>query len=392
MAARDYYEVLGVDKNATEDDIKKAYRRLARKYHPDLNKDDPSAGEKFKEINEAYQTLSDADKRSQYDQVGHDAYEQAQKGGAGAGGFGGFDGQGFGGFGGFGGQGFDMGDIFDMFTGGSGRRQRNGPERGDDLRYDMEITLREAAKGVKKTFTVRKEGTCAKCHGSGAEPGTDVETCQHCHGTGQERIVRNTPFGQMVNATTCRYCGGTGKIIKQKCSTCHGTGVQTVSKKLEVNIPAGAATGVRMRIAGEGNPGKRGGPAGDLYVYIYVADDPDFERDGDDLYCRADISFPTAALGNSIQVATLDSAVELKIPAGTQSGTKFRIRGAGMPRLRGGGKGDLYVIVNVVVPKNLKGEQKEALLKYADISGEDITTYKGKGSSFIDKLIDKIKL
>lgn len=381
MAARDYYEVLGVDKNATEDDIKKAYRRLARKYHPDLNKDDPSAGEKFKEINEAYQTLSDADKRSQYDQVGHDAYEQAQKGGAGAGGFGGF-----------GGQGFDMGDIFDMFTGGSGRRQRNGPERGDDLRYDMEITLREAAKGVKKTFTVRKEETCAKCHGSGAEPGTDVETCQHCHGTGQERIVRNTPFGQMVNATTCRYCGGTGKIIKQKCSTCHGTGVQTVSKKLEVNIPAGAATGVRMRIAGEGNPGKRGGPAGDLYVYIYVADDPDFDRDGDDLYCRADISFPTAALGNSIQVATLDSAVELKIPAGTQSGTKFRIRGAGMPRLRGGGKGDLYVIVNVVVPKNLKGEQKEALLKYADISGEDITTYKGKGSSFIDKLIDKIKL
>ena len=351
MAARDYYEVLGVDKNATEDDIKKAYRRLARKYHPDLNKDDPSAGEKFKEINEAYQTLSDADKRSQYDQVGHDAYEQAQKGGAGAGGFGGFGGQGFGGFGGFGGQGFDMGDIFDMFTGGSGRRQRNGPERGDDLRYDMEITLREAAKGVKKTFTVRKEETCAKCHGSGAEPGTDVETCQHCHGTGQERIVRNTPFGQMVNATTCRYCGGTGKIIKQKCSTCHGTGVQTVSKKLEVNIPAGAATGVRMRIAGEGNPGKRGGPAGDLYVYIYVADDPDFDRDGDDLYCRADISFPTAALGNSIQVATLDSAVELKIPAGTQSGTKFRIRGAGMPRLRGGGKGDLYVIVNVVEEK-----------------------------------------
>ena len=392
MAARDYYEVLGVDKNATEDDIKKAYRRLARKYHPDLNKDDPSAGEKFKEINEAYQTLSDADKRSQYDQVGHDAYEQAQKGGAGAGGFGGFGGQGFGGFGGFGGQGFDMGDIFDMFTGGSGRRQRNGPERGDDLRYDMEITLREAAKGVKKTFTVRKEETCAKCHGSGAEPGTDVETCQHCHGTGQERIVRNTPFGQMVNATTCRYCGGTGKIIKQKCSTCHGTGVQTVSKKLEVNIPAGAATGVRMRIAGEGNPGKRGGPAGDLYVYIYMADDPDFERDGDDLYCRADISFPTAALGNSIQVATLDSAVELKIPAGTQSGTKFRIRGAGMPRLRGGGKGDLYVIVNVVVPKNLKGEQKEALLKYADISGEDTPTSTGIGASFSDNRTHKIKL
>ena len=391
MAARDYYEVLGVDRNATEDDIKKAYRKLARKYHPDLNKDDPTAADKFKEVNEAYQTLSDANKRSQYDQVGHDAYEAAQKGGAGAGGFGGFGQGGFGGFGGFGGQGFDMGDIFDMFTGGAGRRQRNGPERGDDLRYDMEITLREAVSGVKKTFTIRKEETCSKCHGTGAEPGTSVDTCPHCHGTGQERIVRNSPFGQMVNVNTCRYCGGTGKIIKQKCSTCHGSGLQEVEKKLEINIPAGADTGVRMRIAGEGNPGRRGGPAGDLYVYIYVKEDPNFTRDGDDLYCKADISFPTAALGNTIKVLTLESEVELKIPAGTQSGTRFRIKGAGMPRLRASGKGDLYVVVNVVVPRNLKGEQKEALLKYADISGEDITTYKGKSSSFIDKIIDKLK-
>ncbi len=392
MAARDYYEVLGVDRNATEDDIKKAYRKMARKYHPDLHKDDPTAADKFKEVNEAYQTLSDADKRAQYDQIGHDAYEQAQKGGTGAGGFGGFGQGGFGGFGGFGGQGgFDMGDIFDMFTGGAGRRQRNGPERGDDLRYDMEITLREAASGVKKTFSVKKEETCSKCHGTGAEPGTDVETCPHCHGTGQERIVRNSPFGQMVNVTTCRYCGGTGKIIKQKCSTCHGTGLQMVEKKLEINIPAGADTGVRMRIAGEGNPGKRGGPAGDLYVYIYVKPDPNFERDGDDLYCKADISFPTAALGNTIKVLTLDNEVELKIPAGTQGGTRFRIKGAGMPKLRGSDKGDLYVVVNVVVPRNLKGEQKEALLKYADISGEDITTYRGKSSSFIDKIIDKLK-
>lgn len=392
MAARDYYEVLGVSKNATEDEIKKAYRTLARKYHPDLNKDDPNAAEKFKEVNEAYQTLSDASKRSQYDQVGHDAYEQAQRGGgsAGAGGFGGFGGTG--GFGGFGGQGgFDMGDIFDMFTGG-GRRQQNGPERGADLRYDMEITLREAASGVKKKFSIKKNETCSKCHGSGAEPGSDVETCPHCHGSGQERIVRNTPFGQMVNVTTCRYCGGRGKIIKQKCRTCRGTGIQQVEKTLEVNIPAGADTGVRMRIGGEGEPGTRGGGNGDLYVYIYVKDDPDFQREGDDLYCKADISFPTAALGNTIKVLTLDNEVELKIPAGTQSGTRFRIKGAGMPRLQRSGKGDLYVIVNVVVPRNLKGEQKEALLKYADCCGEDITTYKGKGSSFLDKLIDKIKL
>lgn len=392
MAARDYYEVLGVEKNASEDDIKKAYRKLARKYHPDLNKDDPTAADKFKEVNEAYQTLSDADKRSQYDQVGHDAYEQAQRGGGA--GYGGFGGQGgFGGFGGFGGQagGFDMGDIFDMFTGGGGRRQRNGPEQGADLRYDMEITLREAAEGVTKTFNIKKDETCKRCHGSGAEPGTDVETCPHCHGTGQERVVRNTPFGQMVNVATCRNCGGRGKIIKEKCHSCRGTGIGRVDKKLEIHIPKGADTGVRMRIAGEGEPGKRGGPAGDLYVYIYVKDDPDFEREGDDLYTRADISFPTAALGNTVKVATLDNEVELKIPAGTQGGTKFRIKEAGMPRLQRSGKGDLYVIVNVTVPKNLSGEQKEALLKFADASKEDITTYKGKGSSFLDKLIDKIK-
>ena len=381
MAARDYYEVLGVNKNATEDEIKKAYRTMARKYHPDLHPNDPEAAQKFKEVNEAYQTLSDAGKRSQYDQVGHDAYEQAQRGGAGAGGFGGF-----GGFGGAGG--FDMGDIFDMFTGGA--RRSNGPQKGADLRYDIEITLREAAKGAKKTFTIRKEETCSKCHGSGAEPGTPVETCPHCHGTGQERVVRNTPFGQMVNATTCRYCGGTGKIIKKKCSQCHGSGIQNVDKKIEIKIPAGIETGMRMRVAGEGNPGVRGGASGDLYVYIYVKADPDFERDGDDLYCRANISFPTAALGNTIKVLTMDNEVELKIPAGTQSGTRFRIKGEGMPRLRQGGKGDLYVVVNVVVPRNLKGEQKEALLRYAGISGEDITTYKGKGSGFLDRLIDKI--
>ena len=383
MAAKDYYETLGVGKNASEDEIKKAYRKLARKYHPDLNKDDPTAAEKFKEVNEAYQTLGDADKRSQYDQLGHDAYEQAQRGGGA--GPGGFDTSGF-----SGGFNFDMGDIFDMFTGGS-RRQQNGPVRGGDMRYDMEITLREAAKGVKKTFSVRKDETCSHCHGSGAEPGTSVETCPHCQGTGQERVVQRTPFGQMVNVVTCRHCGGRGKIIKEKCHTCHGTGLERKLKKLEINIPAGADSGVRMRIGGEGEPGLRGGPAGDLYVYIFVKQDPEFERNGDDLYRRADISFPTAALGNVIHVDTLDEKVELQIPAGTQPGTKFRIKEKGMPRLQRNGRGDLYVIVNVTVPKNLKGEQKEALLKYADISGEDIADYKGKGSSFLDKLVDKLK-
>ncbi len=391
MANRDYYEVLGVDKNAADEDIKKAYRKLARKYHPDLNKSNPKeAEEKFKEVNEAYHVLSDADKRAQYDQMGHDAFRQAsqQGGGPGAGGFGGFGGFDFGGFGGSQG-GFDMGDIFDMFTGGS-RRNSTGPEAGADLRYDMEITLREAAKGVRKKFTVTKNETCSRCQGSGAEPGSSVETCDTCHGSGQQRVVRNSPFGQMVNIVTCSTCGGTGKIIKNKCNRCHGAGTERKQKTIEVNIPAGADSGVRMRVSGEGEPGKRGGPKGDLYVYIYVKSDPDFERSGDDLYCKADISFPTAALGSTIHVKTLEKEVELKIPAGTQSETRFRIAGEGMPHLQGNHKGNLYVEVKVKVPKKLKEDQKEALLNYANLSGEDLTQYKGKGS-WLDKIIDKIK-
>ena len=388
-SSKDYYDVLGVNKNATEDDIKRAYRKLARKYHPDLNKDNPKAAEeKFKEVNEAYHVLSDADKRAQYDQLGHDAFTQAASGGAGAGGFGGFGQGGFGGFGGQGGfGGFDMGDIFDMFTGGS-RRRSNGPEQGADLRYDMEITLREAATGVKKKFTVTKNDTCDHCHGSGAESGSSVETCPDCHGTGQQRVVRNGPFGQMVNIITCQHCQGTGKIIKNKCNKCHGTGTVRKQKTIEVNVPAGADTGVRMRVSGEGEPGKRGGPKGDLYVYIYVKDDPDFERDGDDLYRTVDISFPTAALGSTIKVKTLDKEVELKVPAGTQSGTRFRIAGEGMPHLQSSHKGNLYVEVRVVVPKRLKEEQKEALLNYAHQMGENCEQYKGK-SSWLDKIIDK---
>lgn len=382
--SRDYYDILGVDRNATESDIKRAYRRLARKYHPDLNKDNPKeAEEKFKAVNEAYHVLSDADKRAQYDQLGHDAFRQASQGG-GAGGFqGGFNGQGFN-FGGF-----DMGDIFDMFTGGS-RRSSNGPEQGADLRYDMTITLKEAFTGVSKKFTVTKNEVCDHCHGDGAEPGSSVETCPACHGTGQQRIVRNGPFGQMVNIVTCQECGGTGKLIKNKCSKCHGTGTTRATKTLEVNIPAGADSGVRMRISGEGEPGKRGGPKGDLYVYIYVKEDPDFERSGDDLYKMVRISYPVAALGSTIKVKTIDKEVELKIPAGTQNGTRFRISGEGMPHLQSTRKGDLYVEVTVIVPKKLNEEQKNALLHYANEMGEDCSPYKGK-SSFLDKIIDKFK-
>ena len=387
--SKDYYDILGVSKSASEDDIKRAYRKLARKYHPDLNKDNPKeAEEKFKEVNEAYHVLSDADKRAQYDQMGPDAFQQAsQGGGAGYGGFGGF------GQGGFNGQGFDfggfdMGDIFDTFTGGS-RRQPNGPEQGADLRYDLRITLREAFTGVKKKFSIPKNETCDHCHGSGAEPGSQIDECPDCHGTGQQRIVRNGPFGQMVNIVTCQQCGGTGKIIKNKCKECHGSGTVRASKTIEVNIPAGADSGVRMRVAGEGEPGRRGGPKGDLYVYIYVEDDPDFEREGDDLYKTVNISYPVAALGSTIKVKTLDKEVELKVPAGTQTGTRFRISGEGMPHLQSSRKGNLYVEVKVTVPKKLNEDQKEALLNYAHVCGEDVKQFKGKGS-WLDKIIDKI--
>ena len=254
----------------------------------------------------------------------------------------------------------------------------------------MDITLREAAKGVKKKFSITKNDTCTRCHGNGAEPGSSVDTCPDCHGTGQQRIVRNGPFGQMVNIVSCRRCGGKGKIIKEPCHDCHGSGVVRRNKTIEINIPAGADSGVRMRVAGEGEPGTNGGPKGDLYVYIFVKNDPDFERDGDDLYCRKDISFVTAALGSIIKVNTLDGQVELKIPAGTQSETRFRIRGAGMPHLQSSRKGDLYVVVRVEVPKKLNKEEKEALVRFADISGENIKQYKGK-ESFLDKLIDKMK-
>lgn len=384
MAARDYYDILGVSKSAGDDDIKRAYRKLARKYHPDLNKDNPKAAEeKFKEVNEAYHVLSDADKRAQYDQLGPDAFKQASQGGEGFSGFGGF-----GGAGGFDFGGFDMGDIFDMFHGT--RSQRNGPQQGADLRYDVEISLREAATGVKKQISLTKNDTCEHCHGSGAEPGSAVDTCPDCNGTGQQRVVRNSAFGQMINVVTCQTCHGSGKLIKNKCSRCHGSGVVRRRKTMEVNIPAGVDSGVRMRIAGEGEPGRMGGPKGDLYVYIYVTEDNDFTRDGDDLYREATISFPTAALGSAIKIKTLFKEVELKIPAGTQSGTRFRISGEGMPHLQSSRKGDLYVAIKVAVPKKLKEKEKEALLQYAQSTGEDLGKYKGKGS-WLDKIIDKLK-
>lgn len=371
MSKRDYYEVLGVPKDASDAEIKKAFRQLAIKYHPDKNRDNPKeAEEKFKEVNEAYSVLSNKQKRAQYDQFGPDAFQNGNA--AGAGGFGG--GQGFGGFGGFGGgQGFGgFEDIFDSFFGGQGNRQAaNGPQRGADLRFDVDITFKQAAFGTEMEIQVPKDETCDHCHGNGAEPGTDVEECPHCHGTGQQRVVQNTPFGQMVNVRTCSHCGGTGKIIKKKCTKCHGQGTVKVRKKLKIKIPAGVDDGARLRVAGEGEPGLRGGGHGDLYVYIFVRKDPQFAREGNDVLSRETISFAQAALGATIRVDTLDGKIDLKIPAGTQNGTVFRIRGKGVPVLgTQNRRGDHHVQVTVAVPKKLNAKQRELLREFAYAGGE----------------------
>lgn len=371
MSKRDYYEVLGVPKDASDADIKKAFRKLAIKYHPDKNRDDPKAAEeKFKEVNEAYSVLSDQEKRAQYDQFGMDAFQNGAAGGFGQGGFGGGFGQGgFGGFsqGDFGG----FGDIFDSFFGGQGRRQSNGPQRGADLRFDVDISFRQAAFGTEMEIQVPKEDTCDHCHGSGAEPGSKVETCPVCHGTGQERVVQNTPFGQMVNVRTCSHCGGSGKIIHDKCKMCHGTGTVKIRKKLKIKIPAGVDDGARLRVAGEGEPGTRGGSHGDLYVYIFVRKDAAFVRRGNDVLSEETVTFAQAALGTTIRVDTIDGKIDLKIPAGTQTGTLFRIKGHGVPYL--GVKerrGDHHVRITVETPKRLNDRQRELLKQFAAACGE----------------------
>ena len=365
--AQNYYDVLGVPKGASQEEIKKAFRKKARQYHPDVNRDNPKeAEEKFKEANEAYEVLSDETKRAQYDQFGHDAFTQG--GGAGAGGFqGGFGG--FGGQGGFGGGGF--GDIFDMFFGGQGAREA-GPQKGDDLRQDIDISFEDAAFGKTVDVDVRRHESCTHCHGTGGEPGTKVDTCPNCRGTGQEQVVQNTPFGQMRSARTCSACRGSGKKIEKPCRSCHGSGETIVNRKITVTIPAGVDNGSRLRVANEGEPGVKGGPRGDLYVYIYVRPHRQFERSDNDVVSRLDITFAQAALGASIQVDTLDGKVELKIPEGTQSGTAFRIRGKGIPYLRSPERrGDHHVVVEVKTPKKLTDKQRELLVQFAKASDED---------------------
>lgn len=363
--ARDYYEVLGVGKSASKDEIKKAFRKKAREYHPDVNRDNPeAAAEKFKEVNEAYEVLSDDNKKAQYDQFGHDAFTQ----GAGQGGFG------QGGFGGFGG-GFNQAgfDIFDMFFGGGAQRGPQGPQKGDDLRYDLDISFESAVFGDEKEISFKRTETCEHCHGTGAEPGTKVETCPTCHGTGHEQVVQNTPFGQFATSRVCSTCHGKGKKIEKRCRVCHGSGEVQKRRTVTVKIPAGVDNGSRLRVAGEGEAGVQGGPRGDLYVYIYVREHAEFKRNHNDVISEVDITFAQAALGATIQVNTLDGKVDLKIPAGTQTGTAFRLRGHGIPYLRDKNRrGDHHVVVTVRTPKKLSNKQKELLTAFAKEGNEDI--------------------
>ncbi|MGC4375976.1 molecular chaperone DnaJ [Fictibacillus sp. Mic-4] len=362
MSKRDYYEVLGLTKGASADEIKKAYRKLARQYHPDVNKE-PDAEAKFKEVKEAYETLSDPQKKAHYDQFGHTDPNQGF--GAGAGDFGGF------------------GDIFDMFFGGGGRRNPNAPRQGADLQYSMRLEFEEAVFGKETEISIPKEEDCDTCHGTGARPGTKPETCSHCGGSGQLNVEQNTPFGRIVNRRVCHYCSGKGKIIKEKCMTCHGTGKVKKTKKISIKIPAGVDTGQQIRMAGHGEPGVNGGPPGDLYVVFKVAPHEFFERDGDDIYCEMPLTFAQAALGDEIEVPTLYGKIKLKIPAGTQTGTNFRLKGKGIKNVHGRGQGDQHIQVKVITPTRLTEKQKQLLRDFADISG---SVPDEQTESFFDKV------
>ncbi|WLD92135.1 molecular chaperone DnaJ [Alkalihalobacillus sp. AL-G] len=352
MSKRDYYDVLGVDKNASTDEMKKAYRKLARKYHPDVNKES-DAEQKFKEVKEAYDVLSDSQKKAHYDQFGHTDPNQGF--GAGGADFGG-----------------GFGDIFDMFFGGGGRRNPNAPRQGADLQYTMTLKFEEAVFGKETDIQIPKEEECNTCFGSGAKPGTKPDTCSHCGGSGQLNVEQNTPFGRVVNRRVCHHCEGTGKFIKDKCSTCNGKGKVRKQKKIHVKIPAGIDHGQQIRVTGKGEPGENGGPSGDLYVVARIMPHEFYKRDGDDIFVDMPLTFMQVALGDEIEVPTLHGKVKLKIPAGTQSGTNFRLRGKGVPNVRGYGQGDQHVKVKVITPKNLNDRQRTLLREFAEISGETV--------------------
>ncbi len=376
---RDYYEVLGVSKGASDDEIKKAYRKLAKKYHPDMNPGDKEAEAKFKEVNEAYSILSDKEKRARYDQFGHAGVDPNYGAGGPGGGFGGFD------------MGdIDLGDIFGSFFGGGfggfggGGQRRNGPQKGESLRANLTITFEEAAFGCEKEINLNRTEECDACHGSGCEPGTTAETCPDCRGTGVVRVQQRTGGFAFSSTAPCSRCRGTGKIIHSPCKSCGGSGSVKKSKRITVTIPAGIDDGQAISLRGQGNAGKNGGPAGDLIVGVRVKPHPQFRRDGTTVLYEQPVSFFQAAMGAELEIPTIDGKVKYTLPAGTQPGTTFRLRGKGIPELRGRGRGDQYVTVRVQVPTSLNGEQKEALRAFAQSMGEDLPEESGlKG--FFDK-------
>ncbi|WP_455953491.1 molecular chaperone DnaJ [Blautia sp.] len=376
---RDYYEVLGVERGADDATLKKAYRKLAKKYHPDMNPGDKEAEAKFKEATEAYSVLSDPEKRRTYDQYGHTAFEN---GGAGQGG----------GFGGFDFNGADMGDIFgdifgDLFGGGRSRRANNGPMRGANLRAVVHITFQEAVFGCEKELELTLKDTCTKCNGTGAKPGTSPETCSKCHGTGQVTYTQQSMFGMVRNVQTCPDCGGTGKIIKDKCPDCRGTGFTASRKKIQVSIPAGIDDGQSIRIREKGEPGTNGGPRGDLLVEVQVARHPIFQRQDMNIFSTAPITYAQAALGGKIRISTVDGEVEYEVKPGTQTDTKIRLRGKGVPSLRNKNvRGDQYVTLVVQVPTKLSEEAKDALRAFDAACQGKPAPEKEKKKRFMDKL------
>ncbi len=377
---RDYYEVLGVDKSVSDDELKKAYRKAAKKYHPDLNPGDAAAEKSFKEVNEAYEVLSDKEKRARYDQFGH-AGVDPNFGAGGGNPFGG----GFGGFGDFGDLGDILGSMFGGGFGGGSRRNPNAPRRGADTAANVIISFEEAAKGCTKTVKVTRIENCDDCGGTGAEKGTSPKTCPHCHGTGYVTRMQRTPFGTIQNQSPCEQCRGSGKIIDNPCKTCAGKGRirRTVEKGVE--IPAGIDDGQIISVRGGGDAGTNGGPSGDLRINVTVRPHPIFERDGFDVYCEVPITFAEAALGAEIVVPTIDGKVKFTIHEGTQPGEEFRLRGKGIQRLNYSGRGDEYVKITVEVPKNLSKKQKEALKEFDKLSEDE--NYK-KSRSFAQKIKD----
>ncbi|MDD4803464.1 MAG: molecular chaperone DnaJ [Syntrophomonas sp.] len=369
-AKRDYYEILGISKSATTEEIKKAYRKNAKKYHPDVNKDDPSAEEKFKEVAEAYEVLSDTQKRAAYDQFGHDAFDPNRMG---AGGFGGFGGADFGGAGGF-------GDIFDLLFGGAGggQRRRSGPQRGADKEARLEINFEDAVFGIEKDMEMMRVESCRKCGGSGAEPGSKPKVCPQCQGAGQVRTVQSTPFGRFETVRPCGHCSGEGKIIDKPCADCKGKGRVKKKRHISVRIPAGIDTGSRLRIQSEGEEGIMGGPPGDLYIVIVVRPHPKFQREGYTLICNQEINFVQAALGAEIEIPLLGgSHHKLIIPEGTQPGDVITVKNKGIPYLHSHRSGDLKVLVNVKIPTRLSKRQKEILAGFFSDNDEKEIGKKG---------------